>query len=42
MYEGPSQTDFPRPYYVDDYKVGVIDAKVDWTLNTGTWGFMSM
>ena len=34
QYKGPAQTN-TRPYYISDYKVGVADAKVEWTITTG-------
>eukprot|EP00058_Branchiostoma_floridae_P000531 XP_002586019.1 hypothetical protein BRAFLDRAFT_110185 [Branchiostoma floridae] len=31
-FQGPSSTDWPRPYYIDDHGIGVISAAVDWWL----------
>eukprot|EP00058_Branchiostoma_floridae_P003028 XP_002588516.1 hypothetical protein BRAFLDRAFT_79471 [Branchiostoma floridae] len=31
-FQGPSSTDWPRQYYIDDHRIGVISAAVDWWL----------
>ncbi|XP_035696684.1 uncharacterized protein LOC118430082 [Branchiostoma floridae] len=34
-FQGPSATDWPRHYYIDDHGIGVISASVDWWLQRG-------
>ena len=33
-YYGPSSVDYPRPYFVEDFQVGVSRAKVDYFLTS--------
>ena len=35
QYTGPDATTWPLPYYVNDFKVGIIDAKVVWYQTRG-------
>ncbi|XP_078616232.1 uncharacterized protein LOC144884653 [Branchiostoma floridae x Branchiostoma japonicum] len=34
-FQGPNSTAWPRQYYIDDHRIGVISASVDWYLERG-------
>ncbi|XP_066289105.1 uncharacterized protein [Branchiostoma lanceolatum] len=34
-FHGPNATDWPRHYYIEDHRLGVISASVDWWLDQG-------
>ena len=36
-FEGPVQADYPQPYYIDEFKVGIIAAHVQLDLSRGSY-----